>query len=184
MSAAERSTSEFEKQLVEYLLSTQPACLTIVGHQEQAKRWASAGTDGTAQVQQFDTLAECHAASDAATGEPSEGPSVALLHLHDDDRLQGDGALATKLGKAVRRFPERLVVSIDSTEPADTAFFAFGFRKLQLVEQGSIRLFEYCLSDYKQPPDWLNARFWANPGRFENDEDSDIYSEDYVDEEE
>ena len=186
MSVAEGLTSEFEKQLVEYLLSTQPACLTIVGQLEQAKRWASAGTaDTTAQVQQFDTLAECHAASQAATGESSEGPSVALLHLlHDDDRLQGDDALATELGKAVRRFPERLVVSIDSTEPADTAFFAFGFRKLQLTEQGAIRLFEYCLSEYKQPPDWLNARYWANPDRFENDEDSDIYSEDYGDDEE
>ncbi len=119
-----------------------------------------------------------------AATEPSEDASVALLQLNDEDRLQGDGVLATELGKAVRRFPERLVVSIDSPEPADTAFFAFGFRKLQLTEQGSIRLFEYCLSEYKQPPDWLNARYWANPDRFESDEDSDIYSEDYSDEEE
>ena len=179
MSEAERSTSEFDKQLLEYLLSSQPASLTIVGQQSPVAVQASSDAQEALRVLQFDTLAEC----DAAAEQPSTGVSVALLHLEDDARLQGDSALASELGKAVRRFPERLVVSIDSAEPADTAFFAFGFRKLQLAEQGSIRLFEYCLSEYKQPPDWLNARFWANPDRFENDEDSDIYSEDYGDEE-
>lgn len=180
MSAAERSTSEFDKQLLEYLLSTQPACLTIVGQQTQAEYRASSDRPEAPRVRQFDTLADC----DGSIEEPSEGASVALLQLDDDERWQGEGALASELGKAVRRFPERLVVSIDSPEPADTAFFAFGFRKLQLEEQGSIRLFEYCLSEYKQPPDWLNARYWANPDRFDNDEDSDIYSEDDGDEEE
>ncbi len=184
MSEVERSTSEFDKQLVEYLLSTKPACLTIIGQPAQAEHWASSGAEEAPRVLQFNTLTDCHAALDAASNEPSTGASVALLRLDDDDRLQGDGALATEMGKAVRRFPERLVVSIDSPEPADTAFFAFGFRKLQLAEQGSIRLFEYRLSEYKQPPDWLNARYWANPDRFENDDDSDIYSEDDGDEEE
>ena len=180
MSAAERSTSEIDRQLLEYLLSTQPACLTLVGHQMQAVERASSDTQEALRVLQFNTLADC----DAAAEEPPQGASVALLHLDDDDCLQAEGALASELGKAVRRFPERLVVSIHSAEPADTAFFAFGFRKLQLAEQGSVRLFEYCLSEYKQPPDWLNARYWANPDRFENDEDSDIYSEDDGDEEE
>lgn len=178
MNTAERSSSEFDRQLVDYLLSTKPACLTIVGHQESAKQWTSAGADDVARVLQFDTLAECQAASEAAAEGPSAGASVALLHLDEDDRLQEDDHLAMELGEAVRRFPDRLVVSIDSPAPADTAFFAFGFRKLQLAQQGSIRLFEYCLSEYKQSPDWLNARYWANPDRFEQDEDPDIDSED------
>ena len=29
-----------------------------------------------------------------------------------------------------------------------------------------LTLFTYDLLDYKQVPDWLNARFWANPENF------------------
>jgi len=29
-----------------------------------------------------------------------------------------------------------------------------------------LSLFTYDLHDYKQVPDWLNARFWANPEMF------------------
>ena len=38
-------------------------------------------------------------------------------------------------------------------------------------------LYEYRLRDYKQPPDWLNARFWANPARFDLDEESSDYED-------
>ena len=33
-------------------------------------------------------------------------------------------------------------------------------------EQQTLTLFTYDLREYKQVPDWLNAKFWANPERF------------------
>jgi len=85
------------------------------------------------------------------------------------------------LGQAVRGFPARLVVYTSDARATDTVFFSFGFRKLQ-VEGNSestsdTRWYEFRLSHYKQQPHWLNARFWANPERFELDYDADIYSD-------
>ena len=52
-------------------------------------------------------------------------------------------------------------------------FFAFGFRRAFVAIEDGTRhaLHEYRLADYKQPPDWLNARYWANPERFGADPD-------------
>lgn len=33
-------------------------------------------------------------------------------------------------------------------------------------EEQTLSLFTYDLRDYKQVPDWLNAKFWANPQNF------------------
>ncbi|MBC9250247.1 hypothetical protein A9179_08165 [Pseudomonas alcaligenes] len=47
-------------------------------------------------------------------------------------------------------------------------FFALGLRidaRFQREEQ-CLHLFSYDLHDYKQIPDWLNAKFWANPENF------------------
>ena len=33
-------------------------------------------------------------------------------------------------------------------------------------EEQTLTLFTYDLREYKQVPDWLNAKFWANPERF------------------
>ncbi len=52
----------------------------------------------------------------------------------------------------------------------DEQFFAYGFRRMgQPVEVSGLqqRWFAYSLRDYKQAPDWLNARFWAHPERFD-----------------
>lgn len=50
----------------------------------------------------------------------------------------------------------------------DTDFFALALsasEKFQRNEQ-ILSLFTYDLHDYKQVPDWLNAKFWANPQNF------------------
>jgi len=44
--------------------------------------------------------------------------------------------------------------------------------------------FEYRMSQYKPAPEWLNARYWANPERFEVQEDPDGFCESSDDEEE
>ncbi|MGC7839286.1 DUF6231 family protein [Pseudomonas wayambapalatensis] len=50
----------------------------------------------------------------------------------------------------------------------DTDFFALALsasEKFRRDEQ-VLSLFTYDLHDYKQVPDWLNAKFWANPQNF------------------
>ncbi len=78
------------------------------------------------------------------------------------------------LGLACRASPRLLLVEHttgDSDESLldDEQFFAFGFRVVEKIDAGGRRgvLYAYSLSDYKQAPDWLNARFWAHPERFD-----------------
>jgi len=97
---------------------------------------------------------------------------------HDD--------LALQLGRAIRAFPHRVLLHC-RTSPASTSlsnemFYAFGFRVLPVIQdenpgQDHTRWFEYRLSSYKSAPDWLNARFWANPERFDLLENPDDYCE-------
>ena len=50
----------------------------------------------------------------------------------------------------------------------ETDFFSLALQageRFQRDEQ-VLTLFTYDLLDYKQVPDWLNARFWANPENF------------------
>jgi len=49
-----------------------------------------------------------------------------------------------------------------------TDFFALALSESERFcrEAQVLSLFTYDLHDYKQVPDWLNARFWANPEMF------------------
>ena len=97
-----------------------------------------------------------------------------LLELRD---VVNDAALLRVLGEACRRSPARLLVwqidSVDAEPVPAEVFFAFGFRRLLDCEEAGCRhvLHEFSLVDYKSPPDWLNARFWAHPERFGLDPD-------------
>jgi hypothetical protein len=64
----------------------------------------------------------------------------------------------------------RLAVLVDLQASAwqETDFFALALQaseRFQRDEQ-TLNLFTYDLLDYKQVPDWLNAKFWANPENF------------------
>jgi DNA-binding transcriptional LysR family regulator len=50
----------------------------------------------------------------------------------------------------------------------DTDFYALALQKTATFQRGeqTLGLFTYDLRAYKQVPDWLNARFWANPQHF------------------
>lgn len=93
-----------------------------------------------------------------------------------------------QLGRLCRSFPNGVLVELARGLPLlDEQFFAHGFQKLNslgkkssnsLLEQNlsnhlsaqssasGERCFEYCLSNYKAVPHWLNSRFWAHPERF------------------
>ena len=184
---ADRPAEGLERQLADYLLSLEPSCLVLVGEAPGAHWWRNNDAASVPTVMPFASLEQCldtlPLAEDDASGEAS-GHCIALMQFEPEKNTSETHDLAAVLGQAVRRFPERLIVSIDTGAPDDADFFAFGFRKLQLEDQGPIRLFEYCLSEYKQAPDWLNARNWANPARFELDDDQDFFSDDSDDDDE
>lgn len=50
----------------------------------------------------------------------------------------------------------------------ETDFFSLALQASERFqrEEQELTLFTYDLLDYKQVPDWLNARFWANPENF------------------
>jgi len=50
----------------------------------------------------------------------------------------------------------------------ETDFYALALQKTATFKRGeqTLGLFTYDLREYKQAPDWLNARFWANPQHF------------------
>ncbi|MGQ7846555.1 DUF6231 family protein [Granulosicoccus sp. 3-233] len=184
---AAHPTEGLPGQLAQYLLTAEPACLVVVGQPPVTPWWQVQPDEAGPRVRTFETLEQCldslpEAAADS-NGETA-GHCIAVMEFETHPDPAGEHDLAAELGRAVRRFPERLIISVDTKEPDDAAFFAFGFRKLQLDDQGSIRLFEYCLSEYKQVPDWLNARYWANPERFGLTDDQNSYVEDDEDDEE
>lgn len=64
----------------------------------------------------------------------------------------------------------RLAVLVDlaACDWQETDFFALALQASESFgrEGQTLTLFTYDLRDYKQVPDWLNAKFWANPENF------------------
>jgi len=80
----------------------------------------------------------------------------------------------SSLGLACRFYPKLVLLEHVSDEKStellpDEQFFAHGFRLLgkTLSPDSQRSVYAYSLRDYKQAPDWLNARFWAHPERFD-----------------
>jgi len=45
----------------------------------------------------------------------------------------------------------------------DETFRALGFTLSATDTAANLRIYDYDLATYKTVPDWLNARYWANP---------------------
>lgn len=62
----------------------------------------------------------------------------------------------------------RILLAVPTTCVLDEdAFRALGFTLAAVDADAEKRIHEYDLSTYKTVPDWLNARFWAHPERWE-----------------
>jgi hypothetical protein len=61
-----------------------------------------------------------------------------------------------------------VLVDLDACQWTEQDFFALAMHAAEAFsrENQRLTLFTYDLHDYKQVPDWLNARFWANPENF------------------
>jgi hypothetical protein len=61
-----------------------------------------------------------------------------------------------------------LVVLTESFAGADIkAFLALGFERLYESADGATHLYSHDIATYKTVPDWLNAKYWAHPERWE-----------------
>ncbi len=64
----------------------------------------------------------------------------------------------------------RMAVLVDMAASGwqDSDFFALALQSSERFarDEQVLTLFTYDLKEYKQVPDWLNAKFWANPENF------------------
>jgi len=162
--------------LLDHLLATNPQAIVLIGCAQEDLYWPD-NRDESQLVMRFDSLET--AVEAVKNNLPSdehedEREQIAVFNAGSDESM-----LTQNIGTAVRAFPNRLIVYSAAHSAPDTLFFALGFRKLNVVESTSgdldNRWYEFRLSHYKQSPDWLNNRFWANPERFNLDDDPDIY---------
>ncbi|KAF1010996.1 MAG: hypothetical protein GAK32_01119 [Pseudomonas fluorescens] len=76
----------------------------------------------------------------------------------------------TLLGGVRNLNASRIAVLVDLAACGwkDTDFFSLALQASEGFKRDDqvLTLFTYDLLDYKQVPDWLNARFWANPENF------------------
>jgi hypothetical protein len=63
--------------------------------------------------------------------------------------------------------PRLLLVAHADCALDEAAFLALGFDLAAHDTAHHVRLHAFDLDTYKTVPDWLNARFWANPERWE-----------------
>ncbi|WP_405118438.1 DUF6231 family protein [Pseudomonas leptonychotis] len=61
-----------------------------------------------------------------------------------------------------------VLVDLQACDWQETDFFALALQASESFqrEEQTLNLFTYDLLDYKQVPDWLNAKFWANPENY------------------
>lgn len=86
------------------------------------------------------------------------------------DALNGlDAGQALNLINEVRLYAApRILLALPSSCALDESMFlALGFMQSALDTSGDRRIHYYDLETYKTVPDWLNARHWAHPERWE-----------------
>lgn len=85
------------------------------------------------------------------------------------DALSGlDAQQAQHLISRTRLYvaPRILLVAASGCALDEAAFRALGFTLSASDLATGLRIHDYDLDTYKTVPDWLNARFWANPERW------------------
>ncbi|WP_095162281.1 DUF6231 family protein [Pseudomonas sp. Irchel 3F5] len=86
-----------------------------------------------------------------------------LEHLSKRDGLQLLGGIRNLNASRVA-----VLADLSACGWQETDFFALALQASEKFQRDSqvLNLFTYDLREYKQVPDWLNAKFWANPENF------------------
>lgn len=121
-----------------------------------------------------------NAADDAQFPNTGQPQSIVTAVLRLDNKHHA--SIDSVLGEVIRLFPDQVLVNCRDNTLGDERFFAFGFTRYYPDAANRSQdlescWYEYRMRDYKSPPDWLNARFWANPERFNLTDDPDLYCE-------
>ena len=99
--------------------------------------------------------------------DPAGPPCALALGV---DALKGlDAQQAEQLISRTRLYlAPRILLAAPAAGPLDEDMFrALGFTLSGADPAAQVRIHYYDLDTYKPVPDWLNARFWANPERWE-----------------
>ena len=86
-----------------------------------------------------------------------------LEHLQRKDGLQLLGGIRNLNASRMA-----VLVDLHACGWQDTDFYALALQVSERFarDEQILSLFTYDLLEYKQAPDWLNAKFWANPENF------------------
>lgn len=124
----------------------------------------------------LDAFAQAHPDAQITVAEPGTLPAELAAQRYDLalivdclEHLPKRSGLEL-LGGIRNLNSSRLAVLADlaACQWQDSDFYSLALQaseRFQRDEQ-TLTLFTYDLRDYKQVPDWLNARFWANPQNF------------------
>ncbi|WP_433885136.1 DUF6231 family protein [Pseudomonas vranovensis] len=124
----------------------------------------------------LEAFAQAHPQAQIAVANPGALPAelaaqrfdLALLvdcleHLSKRDGLQLLGGIRNLNASRVA-----VLADLSVCDWQETDFFALALQASEKFQRDAqvLNLFTYDLREYKQVPDWLNAKFWANPENF------------------
>lgn len=140
----------WRNQIAARLSVVQPATLCVLD--DAARAFAAARMPATS-IRPFDG--------------PLDAPCALALGIDALDGLDADAARHLIHRVQLYAAPRILLLARAECALDDDAFRALGFvRELPDPADGT-RIQSYDLATYKPVPDWLNARFWAHPERWE-----------------
>ena len=100
---------------------------------------------------------------DTSSSDPRAQLALVKDALHALDAAQA----RTLLARARDFISPRIIVMGDLHCPlARLDFLGLGYETLVADDAEQITLYQFDMATYKQVPDWLNARYWANPERW------------------
>ncbi len=141
---------DWRSQLRTRLADLRPASLCVL---DDAARALAAASVPAARLHPLDPL-----------------PDVPCTMALGIDVLDGlDAPTARHLIHRLRLYaaPRLLLAARPGCALDDDAFRALGFVRESVDPADGTRIQSYDLATYKSVPDWLNARFWAHPERWE-----------------
>jgi hypothetical protein len=107
---------------------------------------------------------------DTPVHTPENAPATPCALALGVDALNGlDAQQARNLIHRTRLYvAPRILLAVPATGPLDEQMFiALGFTLSATDTAENVRVHYYDIDTYKTVPDWLNARHWAHPERWE-----------------
>ena len=98
---------------------------------------------------------------------PGTQPCALALAIDALNGLDARGAQQLISRARLYAAPHLLIAAFPGCALDGDAFRALGFALSATDTVADVSVYDYDLATYKTVPDWLNARFWAHPERWE-----------------